>query len=309
MMADSDSDRYSFNPPFPEPNNYDNSSICDDSKLTSGPRVVTIYKTETGFGFNVRGQVSEGGPLKSINGELYAPLQHVSAVLKEGAAEKAGIRKGDRILEVNGINVEGATHKQVVDLIKSGGDKLTLTIISVTAQVSEKYDYTSEIKSDDKPSHLLRKMKELSGGQLQDEFLKNLWLQCLPSQIQAVLSVSLETLDKLAKIADKVADIALPTVVYSTTSAPEPNTSTEIQELAKQIVELKLQISRMWQPRSRQFFRWKSSSLSQNSNRTTNCEAICFYHERFRENAYNCIPPCDFLHRQSRDRPSSQSEN
>jgi sorting nexin-27 len=66
----------------------------------SGPRVVTIYKTETGFGFNVRGQVSEGGQLRSINGELYAPLQHVSAVLDGGAAEKAGIHKGDRILEV-----------------------------------------------------------------------------------------------------------------------------------------------------------------------------------------------------------------
>lgn len=53
-----------------------------------------------GFGFNVRGQVSEGGQLRSINGELYAPLQHVSAVLENGAAEKAGIKKGDRILEV-----------------------------------------------------------------------------------------------------------------------------------------------------------------------------------------------------------------
>lgn len=69
-------------------------------EYVSGPHLVTIYKTETGFGFNVRGQVSEGGPLRSINGELYAPLQHVSAVLENGAAEKAGIRKGDRILEV-----------------------------------------------------------------------------------------------------------------------------------------------------------------------------------------------------------------
>lgn len=97
-MADSDSDRYSYS--YQENNDHDNPSNCDDSNFTSGPRVVTICKTETGFGFNVRGQVSEGGPLKSINGELYAPLQHVSAVLKEGAAEKAGIRKGDRILEV-----------------------------------------------------------------------------------------------------------------------------------------------------------------------------------------------------------------
>uniref|UniRef100_A0A1L8DW67 Putative sorting nexin-27 n=1 Tax=Nyssomyia neivai TaxID=330878 RepID=A0A1L8DW67_9DIPT len=107
---------------------------------TSGPRVVTIYKTETGFGFNVRGQVSEGGQLRSINGELYAPLQHVSAVLDNGAAEKAGIKKGDRILEVNNVNVEGATHKQVVDLIKSGGDCLTLTVISVTQQEAERLE-------------------------------------------------------------------------------------------------------------------------------------------------------------------------
>ncbi|XP_033125208.1 sorting nexin-27-like [Anneissia japonica] len=101
------------------------------SEETAKPRVVTIHKSETGFGFNVRGQVSEGGQLKSINGELYAPLQHVSAVLEGGAAEKAGILKGDRILEVNGENVEGATHKHVVDLIKQGGSSLTLTIISV----------------------------------------------------------------------------------------------------------------------------------------------------------------------------------
>ena len=70
------------------------------SMTSAGPRVVKIVKSETGFGFNVRGQVSEGGQLRSINGQLYAPLQHVSAVLKGGAADKAGILKGDRILEV-----------------------------------------------------------------------------------------------------------------------------------------------------------------------------------------------------------------
>lgn len=57
--------------------------------------------------------MSEGGNLKSINGELYAPLQHISAVLPDGAAETAGIFKGDRILEVNAVDVEGCTHKQV----------------------------------------------------------------------------------------------------------------------------------------------------------------------------------------------------
>ncbi|EEB15994.1 Sorting nexin-27, putative [Pediculus humanus corporis] len=127
-------------------------SLKSDQNVTKqtplGPRAVTIYKTETGFGFNVRGQVSEGGQLRSINGELYAPLQHVSAVLGGGAAEKAGIRKGDRILEVNGASVEGATHKQVVELIKSGGDVLTLTVISVTPQEAERLE-----PSDDAPTY------------------------------------------------------------------------------------------------------------------------------------------------------------
>ena len=87
MMAESDEDSSPGSP-------------GDIGDFTPGPRVVTIVKSETGFGFNVRGQVSEGGQLRSINGELYAPMQHVSAVLEGGAAQRAGIRKGDRILEV-----------------------------------------------------------------------------------------------------------------------------------------------------------------------------------------------------------------
>lgn len=42
----------------------------------------------------------------------------------------------------NGVNVEGATHKQVVDLIKSGGDCLTLTVISVTPQEAGEHTMT-----------------------------------------------------------------------------------------------------------------------------------------------------------------------
>ncbi|XP_004073751.1 sorting nexin-27 [Oryzias latipes] len=105
--------------------------------VTSGPRMVRIVKSESGYGFNVRGQVSEGGQLRSINGELYAPLQHVSAVLPGGAADRAGIVKGDRILEVNGVSVEGATHKQVVDLIRAGEKELVLAVLSVPPQEAE----------------------------------------------------------------------------------------------------------------------------------------------------------------------------
>ena len=66
----------------------------------SGPHAVKVVKNSQGFGFNVRGQVSEGGQLKSIGGELYAPMQYISAVLESGPAADAGLKVGDRILEV-----------------------------------------------------------------------------------------------------------------------------------------------------------------------------------------------------------------
>ncbi|GFQ74774.1 retrovirus-related Pol polyprotein from transposon 17.6 [Trichonephila clavata] len=62
---------------------------------------------------------------------------------------------------------------------------------------------------DDKPSYLLRKMRELaSGASLNDDFLKNLMgLQRLPSEMQSILSVSSETLENLAKLADEIAEV------------------------------------------------------------------------------------------------------
>uniref|UniRef100_A0AAY5EIC5 Sorting nexin 27a n=1 Tax=Electrophorus electricus TaxID=8005 RepID=A0AAY5EIC5_ELEEL len=132
-MADIEGDDIRPTPPSVVPVASRNGSGVG-SAMTAGPRIVRIVKSESGYGFNVRGQVSEGGQLRSINGELYAPLQHVSAVLPGGAADRAGISKGDRILEVNGVSVEGATHKQVVDLIRAGEKELVLAVLSVPPQ-------------------------------------------------------------------------------------------------------------------------------------------------------------------------------
>ena len=49
-------------------------------------------------------------------------------------------------------------------------------------------------------------MKEVSSGQVTNNFLKNLWLQRLPSNIQTVLAVSSDELDKLAELVDKVSE-------------------------------------------------------------------------------------------------------
>ena len=64
------------------------------------PRTICIQRTADGFGFNVRGQVVEGGQVKAIHGKLYAPLQYVSAITQDSLAEQAGLRLGDKILQM-----------------------------------------------------------------------------------------------------------------------------------------------------------------------------------------------------------------
>lgn len=105
-----------------------------------GPHAVKVVKNQQGFGFNVRGQVSEGGQLKSIGGELYAPMQYISAVLESGPANDAGLKVGDRILEVNGAVVEGADHSKVVQLIRNSGKEVNLIVVSVSDDEARKLE-------------------------------------------------------------------------------------------------------------------------------------------------------------------------
>lgn len=57
---------------------------------------------------------------------------------------------------------------------------------------------------DNKPSFLYRKMKNLAGDSMNLDLIKTLWLQHLPSNIQAILSISSESVDRLVIIADKI---------------------------------------------------------------------------------------------------------
>ncbi|GFS55912.1 retrovirus-related Pol polyprotein from transposon 17.6 [Trichonephila clavipes] len=98
-------------------------------------------------------------------------------------------------------------------------------------------------------------MKELSNGQLQDDFLQSLWLQRMPPHIQTVLSASSEPLDKLAIIADKVSEVVgASSTIYAATTVPPPSQSSScsaqptMDSLARQIQELSLQVAELTRP-------------------------------------------------------------
>ncbi|XP_014903920.1 rho guanine nucleotide exchange factor 11 isoform X3 [Poecilia latipinna] len=67
-------------------------------------RCVVVQKDQLGFGFTVCGE----------------RVKLVQNVRPGGAAVKAGVHEGDRIIKVNGSSVSTMTHQEVVKLIKSG---------------------------------------------------------------------------------------------------------------------------------------------------------------------------------------------
>lgn len=80
------------------------------------PRLCHLVKGEDGYGFNLHSDKTKGG-------------QFVRLVEPGSAAESADIRPGDRLVEVNGVNIEGLRHSEVVALIRAGGGEVRLLVV------------------------------------------------------------------------------------------------------------------------------------------------------------------------------------
>lgn len=111
----------------------DNIVICD------------IHRNSGGYGFNIKGPTALGGKMQSIAGVLYPPLQYISAVEENGAAYIGGLRKHDRVLEVNGVDVQGRSHQSIVQQVIKGGTHLVLKVIRIDAEEAERLQRLEDI--------------------------------------------------------------------------------------------------------------------------------------------------------------------
>lgn len=157
---------------------------------------------------------------------------------------------------------------------------------------------------DQKPSLLLSKMKQLAGNQVTEDFLRTFWISKLPQNMQAILSISSESLPKLSQIADKISEVndAIPTQVgrISTDDSEIIALKEQIQTLTRKIEELTAQRRPTRQDGNSCRFRLPSRSRpksyghSQERHQSAKPNAFCFYHKRFGINARKCTHPCGF---------------
>ncbi|GFW76074.1 retrovirus-related Pol polyprotein from transposon opus [Trichonephila clavipes] len=217
----------------------------------------------------------------------------------------SGISSDDTKYSALVANLDAETLSYVSDIVLSppNSDKYHTLSQRLITQFSD--SETQKIKKlltdlqlgDEKPSHLLRKMKELSNGQLQDDFLQSLWLQRMPPHIQTVLSASSEPLDKLAIIADKVSEVvgSSSTICAATTvSPPSQSSSCSVQptmdSLARQIQELSLRVAELTRERNSSRHQRYSSDRRRSHSRSRSVNrgsGICYYHRRYKEQARN----------------------
>ncbi|XP_072254248.1 SH3 and multiple ankyrin repeat domains protein 2-like, partial [Pyxicephalus adspersus] len=62
----------------------------------------------------------------------FPALQYLESVDEGGVAWRAGLRMGDFLIEVNGQNVVKVGHRQVVNMIRQGGNNLMVKVVMVT---------------------------------------------------------------------------------------------------------------------------------------------------------------------------------
>uniref|UniRef100_A0ABI8AEZ5 Na(+)/H(+) exchange regulatory cofactor NHE-RF1 n=1 Tax=Felis catus TaxID=9685 RepID=A0ABI8AEZ5_FELCA len=110
------------------------------------PRLCTMKKGANGYGFNLHSDKSKPG-------------QFIRAVDPDSPAEASGLRAQDRIVEVNGVCMEGKQHADVVSAIKAGGDETKLLVVD-----KETDEFFKKCKVTPSQEHLNGELGGAAGG-------------------------------------------------------------------------------------------------------------------------------------------------
>ena len=155
--------------------------------------------------------------------------------------------------------------------------------------------FNAEELGDRKPTQLLRRMQQLLGERASttdSTFLRELFLQRLPSNVRMVLASTntTATLEELAELADKVVEVAAPTVAATSVSpGPSPEILAEIEQLRSAVEQLQTSVKQLTrQSRNRSHSRNRQHSPAPQEQTT------CWYHQKYGSKAKKCNPPCDF---------------
>ncbi|KAF8789836.1 hypothetical protein HNY73_007746 [Argiope bruennichi] len=121
--------------------------------------------------------------------------------------------------------------------------------------------------------------------------------------MQAILSISSESLDNLANMADKIAEVRISSADNSvfafsrgaeSTAMQKASTMDEFTALRSEITALSKQVQRLSRDRSRGPFHRKNTAQFSRVRSGDRGRKCCYYHSRFGKKALKCLSPCSY---------------
>ena len=147
-----------------------------------------------------------------------------------------------------------------------------------------------EEMGDRSTTQLLQHLRILAGPSVPTDFLRNLWTNRLPPNIQDIIATQAQvSLDDVAQLADKIAEVTPPPCFARVSSSGVEicKLSARIDELARQVASLSTSPSRPLSPsRTRRHAR-----RSQRPTERSPANDICWFNRRFEECAKRCTAP------------------
>ncbi|GIY86500.1 uncharacterized protein CEXT_467511 [Caerostris extrusa] len=126
---------------------------------------------------------------------------------------------------------------------------------------------------DRRPSRLLLEIRSKAGARINEDLLKSLFLQRLPTNVQQILAISNDNLDKLSEMTDGIMSTSSAPVVNAVAaSADQPDLRTMLCEITSRL-----------EARTRDQSRGRTQRRSACRSRQTENPVHCWYHRKFKQ--------------------------
>ncbi|XP_038943936.1 disks large homolog 1 isoform X7 [Rattus norvegicus] len=137
-------------------------AVLGDDEITREPRKVVLHRGSTGLGFNIVGGEDGEGIF-------------ISFILAGGPADLSGeLRKGDRIISVNSVDLRAASHEQAAAALKNAGQAVT-----IVAQYRPEEYSRFEAKIHDLREQMMNSSVSSGSGSLRTSQKRSLYVRAL----------------------------------------------------------------------------------------------------------------------------------
>lgn len=214
----------------------------------------------------------------------------------ESQFKLAGISADETMFHSVIASIDTKRLMHVKDIISSPPDKNKYGAIKNVILSSFAQSESSKLRlllqdltlGDKRPSQLLLEMQNLASSKINDDVVRTLWLQRLPTHMQQILSICKEPLKVLAEIADKISEI--PDTLNVVSSSVQ-----SVESLKREISELKHQVQRFSRTRKHVSQHVKDRARSRSKSKSSKLEKkFCWYHYKFADKALKCKKPCSY---------------